>query len=85
MVQVELGSELEERLHSLAQARGVSVDEIVRSSIENELPGIVESAETRQARHIAAVDALMTFRQRHSLTLGPGLSFKDLIAEGRHS
>ena len=84
MVQVDLGSELEERLHSVAKARGISVDEIVRTSVETKLPEIAhESQEEREARHIAAVDALATFNQRHNLTLGHGVSFKDLIEEGR--
>jgi len=79
VVQVDLGIEMEERLHSVAKARGLSVDELVRTAVQNKLSEIVESQEEREARHIAAVDALATFNQRHNLTLGHGLSFKDLI------
>ncbi len=43
----------------------------------------LESDEERQARHLAAIAALETFNQRHNLTLGPEVTFKDFINEGR--
>ena len=79
MVHLDLQPELEARLASQAQARGLALDRYV----EEILSSTVE--DTRQPQHspveiAGAVDLILELRKGTRLD---GLSIKDLINEGR--
>jgi hypothetical protein len=80
MVQVELGNELETRLEQAAQSQGVSVTAYVQQLLESDLKRKTGAVTPEQRE---AVEALRTFAARHKFRLGPDLTLRDLIDEGR--
>jgi hypothetical protein len=82
MVQVELGTELEEQLAQNAKDAGISLNEYLRRRLTvraDPKPKRYISPEERRA----AVEALGTFAEERNITLGPDLTIKDLMNEGR--
>ena len=67
----------------LARGLGRSPEEVIERALET--AGRVESVYTGedQERRRQAVADMIAVREKHHLTLGPGLSIRDLILEGR--
>jgi hypothetical protein len=67
---------------ALARGVGRSPEEVLERALESmarEEP-VVSAEETERRRQ--AVDAMRAFGEKHRLTLGPGVSIKDLLHEG---
>jgi hypothetical protein len=72
---------------ALARGLGASPEEVVERALEavtnrNDLPRLPLSEEELERRR-KAVEGILEFRRKHKLSLGPGLTIKDLINEGR--
>ena len=77
MVHLDLQPELEARLTSQAQARGLALDRYLEDVLA------AQARESKPERSPTAVEAVAQIRQlRQGLSLG-GLAIKDLINEGR--
>jgi hypothetical protein len=81
MVQVELGEDLEKRLQVVAQQQGLTVEEFLRRRLIADLA--TRDQQQRDREHEDAMESLRTFADRYNTTLGPDLTIKDLITEGR--
>ena len=77
MVHLDLQPELEARLASQAQARGLALDRYLEDLLTE------QARESKPERGTSAAEAVAQIRQlRQGLRLG-GLAIKDLINEGR--
>ncbi len=73
-----------EQLLKAARARGLghSPEEIVERALEAIAISEPPCSEDEKERRRQAVAAMQEFSKKHHLTLGPGVSIKDLIDEG---
>jgi hypothetical protein len=81
MVRVELGEDLEKRLQWAAQQQGLTVEEFLRRRLIAELAP--RDQQQRDREHEDAIASLRTFADRYGTSLGPDLTIRDLINEGR--
>jgi hypothetical protein len=80
---LELPPEIEAGLNAQARAKGLSLDVYVTTLLQNQAlggPQEVEEERLRKQRQ-AAADRIRKLRE--GVTLGPDLSIRDLINEGR--
>jgi hypothetical protein len=81
MVQLELGEDLEKRLKAAAKQEGLTIEEFLRRRLDVDLTK--SDQRQRDREHQEAVESLRTFADRYGTTLGPDLTIKDLINQGR--
>ncbi len=81
MVQVELGKDLEKRLEAAARQEGLTIEEFLRRRLDVDLA--TRDEQQRDRDHQEAIESLRTFADQYGTSLGPGLTIKDLINEGR--
>jgi hypothetical protein len=84
MTVVTLSPHAEELLEA-ARARGLgsSPEEIIERALEEVAGPVGSPSDAELEGHRKAVEAMLEFRRKHHLTLGPGLRIKDLLREGR--
>ena len=74
-----------EQLLEAARARGLghSPEEIVERALEAVVKPESPPSEEEKERRRQAIAAMLEFKKKHHLTLGPGVRIKDLIQKGR--
>ena len=81
---LELPPEIEAGLNAQARAKGLSLDVYVTTLLRNQALGRLQEAAEKEAerkQRQAAADRIRKLRE--GVTLGPDLSIRDLINEGR--
>lgn len=77
MIRIQLRPETEAQLSAEARARGMTLETYVRVVVEERL----SHRQTDQKQHHRAVEAMLSFADRHGRKLG-GASLKDAAHEG---
>ena len=67
---------------ALARGVGRSPEEVVEWALEAATGGAVALSDEKRERRRQAVAGMLAFRDKHHLTLGPGLRIHDLIHQG---
>jgi hypothetical protein len=73
-----------QQLLEAALARGVgrSPEEVIERALEAASGATATLSDQERARRREAVAGVFAFREKHHLTLGPGLRIQDLVHEG---
>ena len=74
-----------EQLLEAARTRGLgrSPEEIIERALEAVIKPESPVPDGEKERRRQAITSMLEFKRKHHLTLGPGISIKDLIQEGR--
>jgi N-acyl-L-homoserine lactone synthetase len=67
---------------ALARGLGNSPEEVIERALEAASSATTNVSDPERAGRREAVAGVLAFREKHHLTLGPGLRIQDLVHEG---